>query len=77
MTNRKGQPYLRGPYPTQFRASRVNDRQDVIGDVIDLPTSDAARATRILKERRLTDHEMAFDEAVKKFRHPGKGNDDD
>ena len=73
MTNRRGQPYLRGPYPTQFRASRVNDRQDVTGDVIELPTSDAARATRILKERRLTDHEMAFDEAVKKFRHSDKG----
>lgn len=51
-----GRPLLRGPYPTRQHAETA---ENLMGDdVIDsntvwLPTNDPARATRILKERRV------------------------
>jgi len=70
VTVRGGQPFLRGPY-SQFQAERINDKQDVRGEVVPLRTKDPDRATRMLKEMRLEEEDMPFEEAVKKFRHPG------
>lgn len=70
MTDRGGQPFLRGPF-SQFQAQRINDKQDVQGEVVPLDTRDPDRATRMLKEKRL-EGEMPFEEAVRKFGHPHK-----
>jgi hypothetical protein len=75
VTVRDGQPFLRGPY-SQFQAERVNDKQDVRGEVVPLRTRDPNRATRMLKERRLEGEDMPFEEAVRRFRHPGGDRED-
>ena len=62
-----GAPLLRGPYPSQYRAQVMLDNQGVSGEVVSLPTKDPARATRMLKEKRI--EEFGLEEGVKRFRH--------
>lgn len=64
-----GDPYLRGPYASEYRAQLRRDEQTGIdGEIINLPTVDRAKATSILKEKRVV--ELGFEEGTKKFKHP-------
>lgn len=69
----EGKPLLLGPYNTEDEAHEVGMLK-IEGDyeVILLPTRDEARATRMLKARRLKDESLR--EAIEKVRH-GKGVD--
>ena len=64
-----GRPCLRGPYSNYFKAQEKVDKLDREGEVVQLPTSNADTATRMLKERRID--ELGVAEGTKNFRHKG------
>lgn len=68
-TSYEGKPFLRGPYATQGRADEAEAQLDAAFecDIVWLKTTDAAKATRILKERRIGRH--GFREGTRRFRH--------
>ena len=64
-----GSPILRGPYPTHGRAEQAENEMDgnIECDIVSLKTRDPAKATRILKERRIG--AVGFTEGTRRVRH--------
>lgn len=63
----KGRGCLRGPYHTYSRALEKQDDLAQGGNIVELPTSDTVKATRMVKERRID--ERGFEEGSRNMRH--------
>ena len=63
----EGQPFLRGPYGSPLRAQERSDKMEVDSRIVPLPTRDTARATRMLKEKRIDD--FGLEEGTRMFKH--------
>ena len=67
--NSNGKTVLLGPYESEYRAQAVSDKLDYSCRMISLPTRDLTRATRIVKERRISVDGDSLDEASERVSH--------
>lgn len=67
--NETGKPFLRGPYGLKGKAEDAEAQLDgsFESEITWLKTSDPAKATRILKEKRIG--RFGFREGVRRFSH--------